>query len=585
MPTALFSAGRAILRRKVNDTTAMDFDGAVVLPAMLPVFVCNPVHVWGWRATGSTWSWVKSTKKFAFRSMPIRWSMDLVVRTLLRHWLWLPAVTGLVFTLSCAHGPLARAAGLGLLLASLAAWAWVIWSDRRHQRIRRLLGRHRLGYSDPATWPTDLLDALPDAQDWFGERTFAAAARKRLKQGRLREALWAARLCVALEDEAEGERLTREVLADPEAADAATRKPGRGEDTREFPPPDLMRIKAGSFWARKLTEDGSESYESTTYAGHVAGEMAAAVDDDDEPEMAHDSDDYRERAGPGSRGYFLGSAAMVFALIFGVVAFAVVANFDRGPDLAARQAGLPNNGPPANAPADPGPRPPKRDPVAAAALPGLLAYWPLDEGAGDEARSGVGPVGPARRHHADWVAGIRGKALAFDGKTAYLELPPGPPLDFGANRPFTVSCWFNSRNGEGTVLSFHRKDHGAPVLDVYLARWQVRATVRADDREIGHVTLGGGTVNDGWHHVAVLRDDQGEVRVYVDGWPKERGRADNTSGKITTDLRALGCERYWLTGIPGGQPYFVGAIDEFAVFDRLLTPKEIADLAGQDPPP
>src|SRR5581483_8806456 len=78
-----------------------------------------------------------------------------------------------------------------------------------------------------------------------------------------------------------------------------------------------------------------------------------------------------------------------------------------------------------------------------------------------------------------------------------------------------------------------------------------------------------------WHHFALLRDNLGNVTLYVDGqW--QDGKADEGArGRLTTDLRALG--RDLLRASPG----FQGSIDEFCIFRRKLTDNEINKLAGK----
>ena len=58
-----------------------------------------------------------------------------------------------------------------------------------------------------------------------------------------------------------------------------------------------------------------------------------------------------------------------------------------------------------------------------------------------------------------------------------------------------------------------------------------------------------------------------------------------SKGAITTDLRALGSERYWVKqgrkGGDGASAYLEGSIDEVCVFDRVLTTEEVRTIAGQ----
>ena len=55
------------------------------------------------------------------------------------------------------------------------------------------------------------------------------------------------------------------------------------------------------------------------------------------------------------------------------------------------------------------------------------------------------------------------------------------------------------------------------------------------------------------------------------------------SGPITTDLRAIGCERLWAkqNDRRWGNPSIRGGIDEVCVFGRALTPDEIQTLMAR----
>ncbi|MBM4071234.1 MAG: hypothetical protein FJ271_20205 [Planctomycetes bacterium] len=112
-------------------------------------------------------------------------------------------------------GAILLLAGLGL-----AVWAFVASrDDPRHRSIRLLLGLHEWGSSDPATWSKKILKDVVDPQEAFGAPSFAIRARKSLKKKRWAEAMWAARLATALEDEDEGEAITDEILDDPDVSD------------------------------------------------------------------------------------------------------------------------------------------------------------------------------------------------------------------------------------------------------------------------------------------------------------------------------------------------------------------------------
>jgi hypothetical protein len=111
--------------------------------------------------------------------------------------------------------------------------------DRRERDIRLGLGRHTWGSSDPAYWHPDLLADVVAPSEPFDVKSFAVLARRFLKAHEWCHAMWAARLCTALEDEEKGESLTTEILEHDEIAkklakarsDPARRDAAFGEPT------------------------------------------------------------------------------------------------------------------------------------------------------------------------------------------------------------------------------------------------------------------------------------------------------------------------------------------------------------------
>lgn len=88
--------------------------------------------------------------------------------------------------------------------------------DRHERDIRLVLGKHAWGSSDPAYWHADLLESLRAPKEAFGVQSYAALARKCIKEAEWDRAMWAARLCTAVEDCQRGEKLTDEIMAQAE---------------------------------------------------------------------------------------------------------------------------------------------------------------------------------------------------------------------------------------------------------------------------------------------------------------------------------------------------------------------------------
>ncbi len=100
-------------------------------------------------------------------------------------------------------------------IISLGGYLYQITRANQDLKIRLLLGRHSLGSSDPVTWKNDFLPSPSICQDLYQCNRFEEAVPILIKRGEWSRAMWAARLCTALEDVAVGETLTKEVLEHP----------------------------------------------------------------------------------------------------------------------------------------------------------------------------------------------------------------------------------------------------------------------------------------------------------------------------------------------------------------------------------
>jgi Concanavalin A-like lectin/glucanases superfamily len=215
-------------------------------------------------------------------------------------------------------------------------------------------------------------------------------------------------------------------------------------------------------------------------------------------------------------------------------------------------------------------------------MPGLIAYWSFDEVEGTKIIDHSG-----RNNHLTLIGGsiaggVRGRGLSLNGQdNQYAEIPAGADFNFGANAPFTFSGWFKTVQDRACVLSM-TSSKGTQQIDM-LIRDNKFICVVGDDGDFdnkGNAWVWSHVRNDGgWHHFALTRTNA-EIALWIDGNPQGSMGAPKSGGPVTTDLRAVGSERAWITKNDGrwGNPSFEGVIDEVAVFNRALTPGEIQTL-------
>jgi hypothetical protein len=328
--SAFFYAGAGIFRWKRGKATWWDFDGFDGFPPFLPLFAFRPLHVWDWHMASTEADWVRRLSVYAYRFIPLRWTGELLLRTFLRYWLWLPMLTGLLYCLSAAHSFVARLAGICLFAACVAGLVRIRQMNRRDRQIRLLLGRHRLGSSDPVSWTDELLALIAPSSVWFHTGTFAAACESHLGQKKFAEAMWAARLCAAIEDPLRGEELTENILSDPDAqAELSRLNPSVVRKTiRPWPIVRSVKDASAEYWYAQLFEGQVETTVDVQYAGHVGGMLAYAFakDDDDATDVP--------QFGSRDRRYIFGGLAIVAATIAFTCLFVKTAELFRLPTLA-----------------------------------------------------------------------------------------------------------------------------------------------------------------------------------------------------------------------------------------------------------
>jgi hypothetical protein len=224
------------------------------------------------------------------------------------------------------------------LCALAIAGLWLF--NRRDQQIRQLLGRHRLGASDPVTWTDDLLALVVPAKTWFGATSFAQACDSLLAQRKVSEAMWAARLSAAIEDPQRGRELTDRVLGDPaaQAELARLRALPAGQSVRPWP---IVRKAEGAdaqFWYGHLFDGQTETKADVQYSGHIGGMLAYGSEPDDpeeEEEWIRNPGPVRtRRSGPHARAYFVAGLGIIAAIALNTFLFVQVAEWFRLPTLA-----------------------------------------------------------------------------------------------------------------------------------------------------------------------------------------------------------------------------------------------------------
>jgi hypothetical protein len=209
----------------------------------------------------------------------------------------------------------------------------------------------------------------------------------------------------------------------------------------------------------------------------------------------------------------------------------------------------------------------------------LVAWWKLDETGGDIAYDSAAQYDGVTYGAPVWLpaGGKIGGALKLDGIDDYVQLPIGSMI--ASLTDSTFATWVNWSGMGGDWQRVFDFGSGQAVNMFLTPRTVAGGSMRFA------ITLNGGDNEDqatapqalatGWHHVAVTIDATGKTDLlYLDGQLK----ATKTAARYTPS--SLGnTTQNWLGRSQYPDPYFNGSLDDFRIYNRALTPAEVAQLA------
>lgn len=222
----------------------------------------------------------------------------------------------------------------------------------------------------------------------------------------------------------------------------------------------------------------------------------------------------------------------------------------------------------------------------------LVLHLKLDDGIGTVATdsSGLGHDGTLYNMdpNSDWVPGMAGTALDFDGIDDHVLVPDHPDFSFSTSPiggDFTVSAWvFKRATSAGGDNRFAVSVWNLGDLTPGDNEWALLlgdpngadlAGLRVDLGVNGLIpSIYAGEISLAtWHHVAGVRGSGGNVTIYVDG----QFAAWNTSfvGRPVLDT---GRDIALATNLGSTQVFLDALIDDVQIYDERLLPAAIRFL-------
>jgi hypothetical protein len=232
---------------------------------------------------------------------------------------------------------------------------------------------------------------------------------------------------------------------------------------------------------------------------------------------------------------------------------------------------------------------PERRVAAGRAVPipaDAAAWWTFDEprisaGLSIGDASGRGNTLFVGNDKVEGTEGKFGRALRFDGKTAYARVLDTRPLAIGTG-DFAVSLWIRQApTVHHTQRVFEFGGTGEPGLSIMANPTDVRTTFTAGGTRYAPFYRGL-ALTDKWTHVVVnIRRDQ-ELALYVDGVKLASEDISATSGVEIPAAPYLHLARFKNTTDP--KLNWPGEIDQVRIFQRALEPSEIMALHQEGRP-
>lgn len=232
-----------------------------------------------------------------------------------------------------------------------------------------------------------------------------------------------------------------------------------------------------------------------------------------------------------------------------------------------------------DAPPRDAPPPPDAGDVLATAL----AHWPFDEGTGTLAADATGHNHSLTlMNGVAWRDGMFGKAIETDGVGAYLV---SPMFDFTQTTGVTVSFWMVHDYGGGAQfdvalelsndINLNKGGFGVFPDDTDDCNGQMALSLQGD---VGYsASCFPQPSSFLYHHFVAVFDKAApgttETRLFVDGVEQPATPVftmDNTN--------TFGAFQLFLFARGGMASFSAGVMDELILFDRALTPAEIAAL-------
>lgn len=211
--------------------------------------------------------------------------------------------------------------------------------------------------------------------------------------------------------------------------------------------------------------------------------------------------------------------------------------------------------------------------TALAETPGLVGYWPLNEGSGSTVLDASGNGNAGQVSGATWTTGRLGRGLSFSGSSSTVNL--GKPVVV-TSRSFTVAAWVLLTD----LSSWHTavSQDGGNVSGFYL---QLTSSGQFAFSLVNSDSTGAATVratstfnpaaNTWYHLVGVYNQAANQISLYVNG-------AAQSTQTVPAAWNATGQTVIGRARWGGSVDYWPGSIDEVRLYNYALSAAAVTAL-------
>ena len=192
----------------------------------------------------------------------------------------------------------------------------------------------------------------------------------------------------------------------------------------------------------------------------------------------------------------------------------------------------------------------------------LISHWKLDENSGstaiDSESTNNGTINGAQ-----WVTGVEGSALEFNGTNDYVTIPNANNLN--VSEEITIMAWAKTRENKTCKIAQKGDWDGHGIYQDIWNGW--KCGIRLASNESHSISWENGIPEfDEWYHIVLTYDGQ-SLKLFINGQLKNQKTVSGVL-KINSRTFSIGSDN-------GTQKFFNGSIDDVRIYGSALSQTEI----------